>query len=432
MRVFILIALWLLFIGNVQGQGQYNDKGIYTIDRKYENWGTLFFLDEKIIRQYNYIPRDYLKRLFINSQALDSSRLSLKTFISLNDKMGRIYGTSSIQLKTSSEFGADYDNSIYEIDFEKESIKKIATYRNTPLMPGDNFYYTKEDDNDSILYKIDPSTGYRSIFTKDLPYVLDTCNFCTGAHIFNFLELGNMWQLSDTTFIMQFADCSADCSNYRYLLYNHQTKNYKKISRYDSLRQKGIELDKINNHYESNFLWLDIKMKDISEKYLYVRESIIMKDRIENEYIIDASANLITPAVQKHHFSPSYNYQGGKVVSIMAHTVLDNGKKVFVPYKFTLPLERSFYRLYNDQKILKEDLNQFGEYELSILKNFIFAKHNYGFDTDFYQAYFNLFKFYNDEKERNSRTKDVNSLLTKGDKHNLNIITKALKKVRDQ
>lgn len=429
MKIIIVIIVTIGFsIGHVQAQEPYDDKGIYTIDRKYGNVGYLFFVGEKIFRQYHYTQRDYLKQIFINSQPLDSNRLLVDSYLNLNNKKDKIYGTSVFQLKTSNEYGADYNNNIYEIDFKKESIGKVTTFHNVPLLLGDQYYYTKERNNDSTLYKIDPATGERTVFTDALPYVIDTCNYCTGAHILNFLEFGNVWQLSDSTFIMQFADCSADCGNYRYLLYNHESKKYNKISRYDSLRQEDIKMDRINNHYESNFLWLDIKMRDLSGKYSYVHESMIMEDRIENEYIIDASANLITPAVKKHQFSPNYNYQDGKVVSVMAHTVLDNGKKVFVPYKFTLRLERSFYRIYNGQEILKEDLKQFGEYELSILKNFIFAKHNYDFDTEFYQAYFNLFEFYNDEKKRGSRTKNMNGLLTEADTKNLEVINKGLKK----
>lgn len=230
---------------------------------------------------------------------------------------------------------------------------------------------------------------------------------------------------------MLFADCSGDCSDYRYLLYNDSTKEYRRIDHIEDFRKKEIKYFKDKNQYGTSFLNLEVITQDLNGQFTYVQqESSILG--ISMDYVMDENANIVTPTIKKSLYKPNYNYQKDKRVSVMVHTVLDNRKKVFVPYKFTLPLERSFYRLYNDQEILKEDLNQFGEYELSILKNFIFAKHNYGFNSEFYQAYFNLFKFYNDEKERNSRAQDVNSLLTQGDKHNLNIITKALKKVGDQ
>lgn len=430
MRYFILVILFCFCAYKASGQDQYNEKGIYKIDRKYNGSPALFFVNGEVIRQSDYTPRDYLKRLFINEKALDSSRLELESFIKPRNSSGYIYGTSYYTYNTFHETGYDYDNFIYEIDL-LGSLKKLATFRNMPLMPGEDFYYTKELNNDSILFRINPSTGERSVFTKTLPYFIDTGYFATGGHIFNFLEFSWIWQLSPTNYLMLFADCSGDCSDYRYLLYNDSTKEYRRIGHIEDFRKKEIKYFKDKNQYGTSFLNLEVITQDLNGQFTYVhQESSILG--ISMGYVMDENANIVTPTIKKFLYKPNYNYQNDKRESLMAHTVLDNGKKVFVPYKFTLPLERSFYRIFNDQEILKEDLNQFGEYELSILKNFIFAKHNYGFNSEFYQAYFNLFKFYNDEKERNSRAKDVNSLLTQGDKHNLNIITKALKKVGDQ
>lgn len=259
MRAFILMVLMWFFIGKAQSQEQYNDKGIYTIDRKYENWGILFFLDKKIIRQYNYIPRDYLKRLFINSQALDSNRLSLESFIKLKNIENRLYGTSYHTYNTYHETGYDYDSFIYEIDL-LGNLRKVASFRNMPLMPGEGFYYTKELNNDSILYKVDPLTGDRTVFTETLPYVIDTGYLATGGHIFNFLEFSRIWQLSPTNYLMLFADCSADCSDYRYLLYDDKTKEYRKISRLAEVRKEEIKYYKDKNQYGTSFLDLDVVM----------------------------------------------------------------------------------------------------------------------------------------------------------------------------
>lgn len=429
-RKLVLVVVIILGAYNVIcGQEKYDEKSIYTINRKYGGSADLFFVNGKIIRQYDYTPRDYLKRLYLNDKALDSARLELDYFLIKGDNK-RIYGTSYNQLNTSNEFGSDFDEFIYEIDFDGK-IKKVAVFRNLSLIPGNDFYYTKELNNDSILFRINPSTGERSVFTKTLPYFIDTGYFATGGHIFNFLEFSWIWQLSPTNYLMLFADCSGDCSDYRYLLYNDSTKEYRRIDHIEDFRKKEIKYFKDKNQYGTSFLNLEVITQDLNGQFTYVQqESSILG--ISMDYVMDENANIVTPTIKKSLYKPNYNYQKDKRVSVMVHTVLDNRKKVFVPYKFTLPLERSFYRLYNDQEILKEDLNQFGEYELSILKNFIFAKHNYGFNSEFYQAYFNLFKFYNDEKERNSRAQDVNSLLTQGDKHNLNIITKALKKVGDQ
>jgi len=121
-----------------------------------------------------------------------------------------------------------------------------------------------------------------------------------------------------------------------------------------------------------------------------------------------------------------WNYKDGRQVSYNYISELDKKKyvrgntynKVIVPYKLTLGLEDSFYRIYYDQKLDKEIVKGFGLYEWSILKNFLFAKHNYGFSKPFYQAYFNLFEFYRNKEMRENRTKDVNDKLTETDKQN--------------
>lgn len=427
MKVLLIIVITSIFSNHVKGQELYGERRLYTIDRKYEGVPVLFFVDNKIFRQYEYHPRDYLKRMFIDDKALDSTRLDLDLFLKSVNVPGRIYGVTTLRSSTRNEFGRDYENVIYEIDFTINAIKKVGSFKNMHLATGDGHYYTRERYNDSILYKIEPSTGKRTVFTSTVPYVLDTGEFATGAHIFNFLEFSNIWQLSTTNYIMQFADCSADCNNYRYLLYDHANKTYSKIARLDSIRQRDIKLDRTKGHYETSLLWLDVFMRDLSNNYSYVSENSYTSGTVE-EYVVDAEARLVTRALKKHDFRPYNNYQAGKIVSVMAHTSLDNRKKVFVPYKFTLPLERSFYNVFNDQELLKEDLDEFGEYELSIIKNFVFAKHNYDFESEFYQAFFNLFAFYNTDANRKTRTKGVNDKLTDIDKINLSAINKALRK----
>lgn len=131
-----------------------------------------------------------------------------------------------------------------------------------------------------------------------------------------------------------------------------------------------------------------------------------------------------------------WNYSNNILHSYNVESKLDEKKyktgktlnEVIIPYKLTYELETSIYDIYHDRQINKLLLEQFGLYELLILKNMIFAKHNYAFSKPFYQAYFNLFEFYNDEKMRASRTKDMSGLLTGTDTENLEVINTALKK----
>lgn len=106
-----------------------------------------------------------------------------------------------------------------------------------------------------------------------------------------------------------------------------------------------------------------------------------------------------------------------------------NHKELIIPYKFIPELDMAMYKVYNDSILKKEDLKNFGKYELGILRNLIFAKHNYDFSSEFYQAYFNLYEFYNNEEKRKTRTKDINSKLTAADRKNLELI-KSIESIR--
>jgi hypothetical protein len=95
-----------------------------------------------------------------------------------------------------------------------------------------------------------------------------------------------------------------------------------------------------------------------------------------------------------------------------------------------LYLERSMYRMFNDQDVLKEDLKQLDKYSLEILKNLVFAKHNYKFTDTFYQAYFNLFDFYSTKEKKAKRLLKVDQLFAPIDKKNLQTIQSALSKIK--
>lgn len=99
----------------------------------------------------------------------------------------------------------------------------------------------------------------------------------------------------------------------------------------------------------------------------------------------------------------------------------------FLPYKFDSQLWLLINQVFNNQPLDKNDIQQLDFYQLSILKNSVFAKHNYQFDSDFYKAYFSLFAFYANEEAGKTRTKNVNALLTDNDQSNLKLIFSAIK-----
>ena len=134
-----------------------------------------------------------------------------------------------------------------------------------------------------------------------------------------------------------------------------------------------------------------------------------------------------------------WNYKEGRLISYNLVSVLDKkvkfaGKRgkydeVIIPYQLSFELENSFSVIYNDELLDKKTLNSFGHYELSLLKNFVFAKHNYAFETLFFQAYFNLFEFNRKPEMKRNRTKMVNDKLTASDSANLRLILNAISKL---
>jgi hypothetical protein len=121
------------------------------------------------------------------------------------------------------------------------------------------------------------------------------------------------------------------------------------------------------------------------------------------------------------------NQQQGKIVNYFMSSYLDedDNNKVIVPYVFDLHLDTLMYNVYYGKMLTKEEVQGFGKYELGILRNLIFAKYNYAFTSEFYQAYFNLYEFYGNDRKRKTRVTNITSLLTETDKTNIKLIKEA-------
>ena len=78
-----------------------------------------------------------------------------------------------------------------------------------------------------------------------------------------------------------------------------------------------------------------------------------------------------------------------------------------------------------NELLVENDINQLNSYFYPLLKNFIYAKYNYGFENEYYQAFYNLFGFY--RKGRTERKKKVDKLFNKADKANLKLILAKIK-----
>lgn len=134
--------------------------------------------------------------------------------------------------------------------------------------------------------------------------------------------------------------------------------------------------------------------------------------------------NIANQKIQCYYLSTTLNDADYNVKPIK------KGTKVIIPYKFNPQLDIQMYRAYNDTLLSEADIEGLGKYELGILRNLLFAKHNYAFKSEFYQAYFNMYKFYNSQKMETTRKANVDNELTANDKANIALIRKMEAKLK--
>lgn len=423
-----LLASLLLLLAPMGLRAQ-SDNRLITIERKFDT-AQMIWVDSLLFSEHYYYPRDYEKRIFINEIAIDSSRFYLEEIDFVIDEV--IYGHNR---KNSNEFNEtfqsyEFEVQLYKIDLDRRTIKKNGLLKNVYLQPLSKFYRADISGNDSIIYKIDPKTLKMEAWLTVHPYFPKIEIYPSQQ----FRYLGSVYELNDTRLLMEFVDCTGDCVDYRYLIYNLESKEYQLIEWYEDLRQ--IEIAKnVLKGYPPTSIYAGLGYlaptfdHDDSIRYSYgyfdTGDTTLIHDQ---DYIFNENFEIVTPALKKSRYGFDYNYNGNVRTSFMIGSQLDNGKTRFLAYKILLPLERSFYKIFNNETVLPADLEKLNKEDLSILKNFVFAKHNYGFTSEFYQAYFNLFDFYNSNEKRSHRIKDMAGLLTKVDQDNLTVIKNALKK----
>lgn len=125
-------------------------------------------------------------------------------------------------------------------------------------------------------------------------------------------------------------------------------------------------------------------------------------------------------------------YNGEEFVGIFVNSMLDQKKSVIVkiPKIPSLELSLLLKKIYSDIPLIEIDLENTSKYCLNILKNFIYAKHNYKFTDLYWEAYLNQYDFYSDFffKKKMERLPDVAGLLTSNDEISLALIEKNLSK----
>lgn len=146
----------------------------------------------------------------------------------------------------------------------------------------------------------------------------------------------------------------------------------------------------------------------------------------QDAFVVNRDFNLIGRVLERK-INISYPiYENGRKSWNVISSSTDSLKGCFFRIKLNYQLERTFYNLFYDKVLKQNELKAFDRYELSLLKNFILAKHNFKFKDSFYQAYFNTFAFYHNDEKRKSRVSSPEKLFKAADRANLILINKAL------
>ncbi|MBZ0245028.1 MAG: YARHG domain-containing protein [Cyclobacteriaceae bacterium] len=177
---------------------------------------------------------------------------------------------------------------------------------------------------------------------------------------------------------------------------------------------------------------------DITCKYKFVEFSKSYLKVVATEFlVIDSDLNKVPASfLPKGHNVKGVVYKENNVDAFWILSSLDTKPyswsrdytEVVIAYAPTLETEQALYNIYNNNPIDSKTLRGMRLENLLILKNMIWAKHNFKFESSFYQAFFNFFTFYNNQESRKTRKADMADQFTDVDRKNLQEIDEALKK----
>ena len=342
------------------------------------------------------------------------------------------------------DFPIVFNNSIFfnaEIK-EKDEYKKLLYNINTQAIEkynlnfdydnGLNQIYTNEP-LDAKVYTYNPTTREKNIFVDFWDTVRKTVSEIDNAEYAEEFFNQIFFISKQTAFIeLCYNDGSSGdgCNERRYFLVHSTTQK-------DNITQKLSPMNKIAAKENLGSYISSVDM--VSTDGEYIKESCSLwinakPSRQENiNRLFDKNFNFISDLLYLELSINGVNVHNGVVQNYFLNSRIDAGDPkrnntpifVIIPYKFNPYLEISMYKAYNNNLLTNENVKGLEKYELGILRNLIFAKYNYAFTSEFYQAYFNLYEFYGNEKAQKSRVKDVNSKLTDIDKANIKLIKEA-------
>lgn len=302
-------------------------------------------------------------------------------------------------------------NSFHRINFDGQ-VKFINKLDGYVFPTPENFFMVKQihlkkgDERithfyERNFYKLDLTTAKLSTF-----FDVDKIS---GLDSMAGEDLHSVYELPNNKLIATLSYCAyGGCSAFQYYLF-------------DTATGEGTRLDlhikePDNEYYHIKFIEHD------GEHHLVHVDNYGGRKENGGSFIYDKNFKEISRALTHETMTVGSNYKNGTHLSNNIRSKLDDGNDVIIRYKFSMPLERTLFRIYNNEEVLSDDLKKLSKHQLEIAKNMVFAKHNYRFQSKFYQAYFNYYEFYNSEEKMQSRITDVNRLLTDTDKKNIEAI----------
>ena len=206
----------------------------------------------------------------------------------------------------------------------------------------------------------------------------------------------------------------------KYLLFNPLNKKINNIT--SKFKEVLKSFYKTEEEYNNIGIYSKLMKFQHQRIYMDVNDYItpVLSGDISFLYeAITMDADIIGPVIQNDTIS-----------ALLYHANTENNESYIIPFDFSLSFEKSMGIVYKDQALDNELLAGFDKIKLSVLKNLIFARHNYGFKNPYYQAFFNLFAFYHNPAAAKSRRSDVSGLLTETDNKNLEIINMQMLKIK--
>lgn len=308
--------------------------------------------------------------------------------------------------------------SLENINFGNDSLYVYAVYNDT--------YLAIDQEIGLKLYKFDPRDKTTELIYDFLDS--DRFNYNIYEGVPN-IEITNIYHFNDEILIQSGRDAGG-LSNVSIFKFNIDTKEFTIVT--DDFYPLVEEAEKEEYEKYPNLRYVKWEPKiskfipDFSDTLAYISGS-----HKHDDFVMDKNFKLIGRSLRRSLTVQGIKFrESNKIEYIRLLSATDSASAEF-NFELKYPIEKSCYDIYYGNELNTRMLDILNKYELSILKNMVFAKHNYQFDNPFYQAYFNTFHFYNKNRVNNTRTKDVNNKLTEADIKNLSIINEALQRVGD-